>query len=70
VIATDPIAMLLLTFALTVTLLILSGLREQPKAILRQMGVDAPGATLRMTSDFREAISLARDYLATPPEAH
>jgi SulP family sulfate permease len=51
------------------TLLILSGLREQPKAILKQMGVEALGATLRMTADFREAISLARDYLATPRAA-
>jgi SulP family sulfate permease len=48
------------------TLLVLSGLREQPKAILEQMGVRADGTRLRFTSDFAEAIAVARARLAQP----
>jgi sulfate permease, SulP family len=42
------------------TLLILSGLREQPRAILSQMGVNADGMHLQVASNFGEAVSLAR----------
>jgi SulP family sulfate permease len=42
------------------TLLILSGLREQPRAILSQMGVNADGVHLQVASNFGEAVSLAR----------
>jgi sulfate permease, SulP family len=42
------------------TLLILSGLREQPRAILLQMGVNADGMHLQVASNFGEAVALAR----------
>ena len=42
------------------TLLILSGLREQPRAILSQMGVTADGTRLQLASNFGEAVALAR----------
>jgi SulP family sulfate permease len=42
------------------TLLILSGLREQPRAILSQMGLNADGTHLQVASNFGEAVSLAR----------
>jgi len=41
------------------TRVILSGLREQPRSILNQMGIRADGTRLQFASDFREAVSLA-----------
>jgi SulP family sulfate permease len=42
------------------TAVILSGLREQPRAILTQMGVVPDGVQLRFAADFSEAVKLAR----------
>jgi len=42
------------------TRVILSGLREQPKRILAQMGVADDGGTLRFARDFDAALALAR----------
>ncbi|HEY1724242.1 MAG TPA: SulP family inorganic anion transporter [Steroidobacteraceae bacterium] len=42
------------------TAVILSGLREQPRAILTQMGVIPDGVQLRFAADFSEAVRLAR----------
>ncbi|HEY3731090.1 MAG TPA: SulP family inorganic anion transporter [Steroidobacteraceae bacterium] len=42
------------------TAVILSGLREQPRAILAQMGVVPDGVQLRFAVDFSEAVTLAR----------
>jgi SulP family sulfate permease len=39
---------------------ILSGLREQPRRILAQMGVSDDGVSLRFSRDFAEALELAR----------
>jgi len=41
------------------TRVILSGLREQPRRILAQMGVAASGEDLRFARDFDEAVRLA-----------
>ena len=41
------------------TRVILSGLREQPRRILAQMGVVADGEELRFAGDFNEAVQLA-----------
>jgi SulP family sulfate permease len=41
------------------TVLILSGLREQPRLILSQMGFNADGMCLQFASNFGEAVSLA-----------
>ena len=42
------------------TRVILSGLREQPRAILSQMGVAPDGVHLQFASNFDEALRLAR----------
>jgi SulP family sulfate permease len=41
------------------TKVILSGLREQPRRILAQMGVAEDGEALRFAGDFPEALQLA-----------
>jgi SulP family sulfate permease len=41
------------------TRVILSGLREQPRRILAQMGVDEDGEALRFARDFADALRLA-----------
>jgi sulfate permease, SulP family len=43
------------------TRVILSGLREQPQRILRQMGVREDGARLRFAADFPAAVALAAE---------
>ncbi len=52
------------------TLLILSGLREQPLAILRQMGFHADAESLLLASDFNQALELARGFLTRPARGH
>jgi sulfate permease, SulP family len=42
------------------TRVILSGLREQPRAILHQMGVTPDGVHLQFAADFDAALELAR----------
>jgi sulfate permease, SulP family len=44
----------------THTLVILSGLQAQPRAILRQMGLAPDGVTLKYADDFATAIAMAR----------
>jgi SulP family sulfate permease len=46
------------------TRVILSGLRDQPRAILQQMGVMPDGGSLQFAADFDEALRLARAALA------
>jgi SulP family sulfate permease len=48
------------------TRVILSGLREQPRRILAQMGVTEDGAGLRFARDFGEALKLAADDSGMP----
>jgi len=45
------------------TRVILSGLREQPRRILAQMGVSERGDELRFARDFAEALALAGDAM-------
>jgi hypothetical protein len=40
--------------------LILSGLRDQPRAILLQMGIKPDGTHLQFARDFAEAVTQAR----------
>ena len=42
------------------TRVILSGLREQPRSVLEQMGIRRDGAKMLFASNFEEALSLAR----------
>lgn len=48
------------------TNLILSGLCEQPRAILEQMSVQPDGAALRFAPDYATALALARGDVAVP----
>ncbi|MDR2013816.1 MAG: STAS domain-containing protein, partial [Rhodanobacter sp.] len=47
------------------TQVILSGLREQPRQILAQMGVKPDNKQLRFAPDFAHALELARESSAT-----
>ncbi len=54
-----PVALPLAMALRAGTRVILSGLREQPRAILEQMGVRADGRELRLAAGIPEALTLA-----------